>query len=273
MRTSSILDEDVQLPGAPDGPGVAEPEADLSLTRSGLPSSISAGENAGYALTVTNTGPSDATAVVLTEALPSGIRAVSATPSQGTCNISGGAVSCQLDAIGSGSEVVVHIMLTVGPSLAGDLTITGSVESDEIDPNTGNNTADANISVLPLPTPTPTRTPVPTPTSAPTPTATPPPTATFVPTPTLEPTSTPVPPPTTTPLPTTAPTSTPTATPAPTPTDLPATGPPESTPPGPPSGGSCSAPVDNVPATLGVVNLLVLAAPLAMIGVYRRIRK
>lgn len=263
------LDEDVQLPAVPDEPDEGEQEADLSIARSGLPSSVPAGSTVSYELTVTNSGPSSATAVVLTELLPPGIRVVSALPDQGTCEISDGAVSCRLGAVSSDNEVVVSITLMAEPLLAGDFAITSSVAGSETDPNSGNNKVTANVRILSLPAPTPTLTPIP----SSTPTVTPAPTATPVPTPTFAPTSTPAA--TTIPVPTASPTPvpTPTTTAAPTltfPPDFPFSETPEAPLRRQPSGGFCR--FGDVSAAAGAVNLLLLLAPLAAISVYRRLR-
>jgi uncharacterized repeat protein (TIGR01451 family) len=256
-----ILDEDVQLPGVPEEPDEVEQEADLSVTRSGLPGSVSVGSTVSYGLTVSNSGPSDATAVVLTEILPPGVRVVSATPGQGMCEIANTTVSCRLGSVDSDEEVVVSLTLLAGPSPAGDFAITGNVTGKESDPNSGNNQVTANIGILALPTPTPTVTSVPTFT----PTATPGPTATPVPTPNLAPTNMPTP--TATPVPT------PTATAAPTstlPPDIPSSGTSEAPLRRQPSGGFCR--FGDVSAAAGAANLLLLLAPLAAISVYRRLR-
>ncbi len=145
----------------------------------------------------------------------------------------------------------------------------------------------------PTPTSTPTPTPEPTPTPAPTPTPEPTPTPTSTPTPTPEPTPTPTPASTPEPTPIAAPTSTPTAvqteTPAPTLTSAPAptqaSAPPTSTPtptePASPitataepeptrtadsGGGGCNSSEGPIPVGAAAINLLLLLAPLGMIG-------
>ena len=117
---------------------------------------------------------------------------------------------------------------------------------------------------FPEPTPTPlppTATPVP-------PTATPvPPTPTATATP-IPPTATPIPP-TATPVP-----PTPTATRvSPTATAVAVTTTPSPTPTPEPTGGGCSAPSANVSVMTGLGNMLLLAAPLALIAGFRRRRR
>ena len=106
-------------------------------------------------------------------------------------------------------------------------------------------------------TPTPTETPTATSTNTPLPTATATPTPT--PTPTKTPTATPTPPPVTpTPPPTQQARA---ASPTPTPTSTPA-----------PDGGGCLFSA-NAPISAGLANLLLLLAPVGMIGGIRRFRR
>ena len=135
-------------------------------------------------------------------------------------------------------------------------------------------TATATPSSTPTITPTPTQTAIPTETSTPTATATHTPTAT----PTETPTMTPTPTATHTPMPTDTPA--PTSTPEPTATPAPPTQTPQvvvvvvTATPGPdadarqddaPTGGGCNL-VGAVPAGAGAANLMLLLAPLGVIG-------
>ena len=128
-------------------------------------------------------------------------------------------------------------------------------------------TATATPTPMPTITPTPTQTPMPT--STPTPTQTPTPTATAtqtpVPTPTATPTHTPIPTETPTPTATATHTPIPTATPVlPTPTRhviyITATPAPDA-----PSGGGCNS-AGPMSAGTGAANLLLMVAPLGIIG-------
>jgi hypothetical protein len=117
-----------------------------------------------------------------------------------------------------------------------------------------------NLIFVTFPEPTPT--PIP-----PTPTATPPPTPSPRPTATPTATATPIPPTATPRAPT--PTATrvpPTATVVAAPTAVP----PSPTPTPEPSGGGCNAPSANVSVMTGLGNMLLLAAPLALIAGFRR---
>ena len=120
----------------------------------------------------------------------------------------------------------------------------------------------------PMPTPLPTSTPTPTPTPTATPSPTPTPTPTPRPTNTPTPTATPIPTATPAPTPTSAPTQTPTlaaatgASPLPT-SAAPAASQPTATPE---SGNGCGLTPGNSPPGATAGSLLLLLAPLAMVG-------
>ena len=85
--------------------------ADLSLTLSDSPDPTLVESDLTYTLTVTNSGPSDATDVTLTDTLPDGVRLDSSTPSQGTCSGTS-TVTCALGAIAVGDSATVTNVVT-----------------------------------------------------------------------------------------------------------------------------------------------------------------
>ena len=58
-----------------------------------------AGGEITWTVTVTNNGPSEASAVTLADPLPAGTTFVAATPAQGTCALDGTTVRCELGAL------------------------------------------------------------------------------------------------------------------------------------------------------------------------------
>ena len=120
--------------------------ADLALTKTETPNPVQAGRSLGYALTVTNNGPSTATGVTVTDPLPATVSFAAASASQGEC--SGTAtITCNLGALASGAQATVTI--TVTADQAGTVTNTASVSSETTDPSRSNNSATATTTVDP----------------------------------------------------------------------------------------------------------------------------
>ncbi|HXI53582.1 MAG TPA: immunoglobulin domain-containing protein, partial [Candidatus Saccharimonadales bacterium] len=116
----------------------------VSLTDS--PDPVAATSNLTYTIVVTNAGPSAAADVDLSDALPAGATFVSALPSQGSCSLNAGVVSCDLGSLANNATVTVQLRLRPGAS--GPLTNSVSVANPDFDPVAGNNTASITTTVL-----------------------------------------------------------------------------------------------------------------------------
>ena len=122
------------------------PVADLALTKTGTPNPVQVGRSLGYALTVTNNGPSTATGVTVTDPLPATVSFAAASASQGDCSGTT-TITCNLGALASGAQATVTI--TVTADQAGTVTNTASVSSETTDPSSSNNSATATTTVDP----------------------------------------------------------------------------------------------------------------------------
>ncbi len=141
----------------------ASTSADLSIVKADAVDPVVVGSNVVYTLTVRNHGPANATGVIVTDILPSGVTLVSATPSQGAACGGTSTVSCALGALAVGAQATVTV--TVSASGRGLLSNTASVAATEADPNRGNNEAvepttignpgDADLVVTKIDTPEP----------------------------------------------------------------------------------------------------------------------
>jgi len=127
--------------------------ADLAV-RSAVSGPAVAGQALSYTLTVANLGPSDAAGVLLADRLPLGTRLVSAVPSQGKdCRIdaSTNTVICDLARLDAGETTTVTIVVAVDeslvPPLAEEIIHSARVESEQADPNPGNNELTESIPV------------------------------------------------------------------------------------------------------------------------------
>ncbi len=122
------------------------PLADLSITKTG-PASALTGATVTYQLTVSNGGPDEASAVVVTDPLPGGTTLAWAVPSKGSC--SGTAtVVCTLGPLAPSETATVSIGIQA-PQGEGTLSNTATVASSgEVDPAPGNSTSAAVVTTV-----------------------------------------------------------------------------------------------------------------------------
>ncbi len=125
---------------------IGDEGADLSLKKSVSPDPAMVGKILAYTLVVRNDGPGRATGVKVTDDLSSGLSFISANPSAGGCSEGGGTVTCNIPELGK--EATTRVTIMVIPTTAGTLTNTARVTGNEGDPNPGNNTATARITVF-----------------------------------------------------------------------------------------------------------------------------
>ena len=114
--------------------------ADLSLSKTVNNPNPIQGQNVTFTITLTNTGPSNATNVAVTDALPVGLTFVSATPSVGTYTSGTGVWS--VASLASGASVTLQIVARVVNT--GTITNTAQVTaSDQPDPDSTPNNNNA----------------------------------------------------------------------------------------------------------------------------------
>ncbi|MDO5747791.1 MAG: hypothetical protein Q4P66_09080 [Actinomycetaceae bacterium] len=93
------------------------PIADVKLTKTG-PTSLNAGEKASWTLKASNAGPNPAENVVVSDDIPVSVTDISVTPAD-KCTLTGQKIKCELGNLG------------VGDSAAQELTVSGTVKTDE----------------------------------------------------------------------------------------------------------------------------------------------
>jgi len=125
-------------------------QADVAVTKT-APSSAAAGSKFTYTLSVTNSGVSAASNVVLSDTLPPGETFVSISQTSGPAFACSGAatVTCSVASLASGSTANFSLTVAVGAGVADGtvLTNTANVTTTATDTNPANNTSSASTTV------------------------------------------------------------------------------------------------------------------------------
>ena len=126
------------------------PSADLAVTKTDTPDPVLAGNNITYTINVTNNGPSDATSVSLTDAIPASTTFVSFTAPAGWMSTTP-AVGATGNVTSTNSSLIVSatatftlvVQVNAATPVGTTITNTASVSSAASDPNAANNSAAA----------------------------------------------------------------------------------------------------------------------------------
>jgi len=128
-------------------PSAIVKKPNVSVTKVADDATISAGQDAGYTITVTNDGPGTASNVTLHDQLPNGV-AWHESPDNPDCTISTGVLDCAFGDLAEGASASVHIVGATDQADCGTLTNTATVAADNEDAAFGSdNSATATITV------------------------------------------------------------------------------------------------------------------------------
>jgi len=131
-------------------PVTVERVADIDVTKEAVGPAI-AGDSAVWTVTATNSGPSNATNVAVTDSLPSGMT-FDATATTPGCSEAAGIVTCPIGNLDVGDSVAVSVAAFLDPATPSGTVVTNSAtgSADETDPDPTNNsdTSDADVSTL-----------------------------------------------------------------------------------------------------------------------------
>jgi len=126
------------------------PRVDVAVTKTDTVSgSVVAGNAFTYHMDVTNSGPSTATGVVLSDTLPAGVTFVSVNSQQGTASHANGLITANIGTLAPGATVRVTVNATANADARGTLTNTATVTQTETDSNTANNSSTINTALNP----------------------------------------------------------------------------------------------------------------------------
>ena len=121
--------------------------ADLAVGIVAVPNPVLNGGTLTYTVSLTNNGPSPATVITVTNALPPSAPLQSVTVSQGNTTILGNVILWSVPSLAMGAYATATI--TVTPTVEGLITATANAGGSEFDPRTANNTASVTIPVGP----------------------------------------------------------------------------------------------------------------------------
>jgi uncharacterized repeat protein (TIGR01451 family) len=118
-------------------------QADLALTKTVSNATANVGDTITFVVTLSDNGPDAATNVTVNDLLPAGLFFQSASPSQGTYNAGTGVWTVGTVAAGTSQTLVINA-LVASPNV--ETNSAGVSHSDQFDPNTANNAANATES-------------------------------------------------------------------------------------------------------------------------------
>jgi uncharacterized repeat protein (TIGR01451 family) len=121
--------------------GITVPPPDLSIVKSG-PAATTEGHNLTYTLVATNNGPTTATGVSVSDAVPANSTFVSASPG---CSLTAGVVTCSAGTLAPGASQTFTVMVTAGSG--NSIVNTATIGGNQSDPNGGNNSSTVTTSV------------------------------------------------------------------------------------------------------------------------------
>ena len=125
-----------------EGPPVP---VDLSLAQNDSADPSPAGKQLSYIIQVKNNSPAIATGVLVTDILPSGVPFVFASSTKGRCTRSGGILTCRIPSLAANASATITINMK--PAAPGVINNTATVETNEPDNNSANNSSAESTTV------------------------------------------------------------------------------------------------------------------------------
>ncbi|MBN1920935.1 MAG: tandem-95 repeat protein [Anaerolineae bacterium] len=125
-------------------------DADLAITQSASAATVAPGEQLAITLTFTNTGPYEATSIVVSDALPALLTYNGAVGSGVVITpVTGSSYAWQVSDMAAGDAGSITIQVTVASGATGGASITNpaSIAGAEDDPVTGNNSSSGTLTV------------------------------------------------------------------------------------------------------------------------------
>jgi len=132
------------LPPATDKETIYAIAANLSITKTGQPNPVIAGENITYTITVHNQGTADAQNVVVTDLMPDGLTFIRATMTSGSWT----APEWTIGTLANGATATLTLVARVNDGVLNPVINTATVTSTTHDPDTDDNTSTDETTVV-----------------------------------------------------------------------------------------------------------------------------
>ncbi|WLT40265.1 DUF11 domain-containing protein (plasmid) [Synechocystis sp. B12] len=133
--------------GSCEATTIVQPVVDLSIVKTADQERVSAEQPLAWGIEVRNEGITAASSIAVTDTLPAGYVATTATGDGWTCAIAGQSVSCTRPTLAAGASGLIFIYGTA-PAELGTLVNRVTVAAAEDEPNMANNEAEAAAEVI-----------------------------------------------------------------------------------------------------------------------------
>jgi uncharacterized repeat protein (TIGR01451 family) len=145
---ATVIDPDLSNNTATDSDELT-PLADLLVSKTVDASQATVGDPVTYTIRVRNLGPSDAAETVLQDQLPAGLNLLESSTEQGSCDMTGKILACNLGTLKVGQDVT--ITLVANADQVGTIVNTATAISQAIDPDPSNSSSSVSIQTLARP--------------------------------------------------------------------------------------------------------------------------
>ncbi|WP_158222708.1 beta strand repeat-containing protein [Rhodopirellula sp. MGV] len=132
-----------------DAQTTLSPEFDVTIDKTADDTTPASGTNVTYTIDLTNAGPSTATGVILTDAIPTGMTFVSGTLDGQSATSNGTTVTFPAVTLADAETKSATLVFTVGATENGTITNTASVTADAGETNTNNNSDSVDVTATP----------------------------------------------------------------------------------------------------------------------------
>jgi uncharacterized repeat protein (TIGR01451 family) len=119
------------------------PLADLLVSKTVDATQATVGDPVTYTIRVRNLGPSDAAQTVLQDQLPAGLNLLESSTEQGSCDMTGKILACNLGTLKVGQDVT--IILVANADRIGTIVNTATAISQAVDPDPANSSSSVSI--------------------------------------------------------------------------------------------------------------------------------